>query len=183
VKFEAAQVEIAEMVKKAKAQEITLAYVDEAGFSAVHPVTYAWTPIGSDERHLIDGNRGNRLNVMGALFSCGKVIAATYWKTSTADVFAGFLAKLVNDIKKPMTVILDNASIHKAARIRPLIKELAQRGLTLYFLPPYSPELNRIERFWHQMKHTWLKPKRRDRETMQTDVDEILDNIGTKYVF
>lgn len=111
------------------------------------------------------------------------MIAASYWQTTTADVFAGFLTKLVNDIKKPLTVILDNASIHKAKKIQPLIQELAKRGLTLYFLPPYSPELNRIERLWHKMKHTWLKPKRRDRETLQADVAEIVDNMGTRYVF
>lgn len=183
MKFDASQLEIDTLLKRAQAQEITLAYVDEAGFSAVHPVTYAWTPIGSSERHLIDAHRGSRLNVLGALLSCGRMIAASYWQTTTADVFAGFLTKLVNDIKKPLTVILDNASIHKAKKIQPLIQELAKRGLTLYFLPPYSPELNRIERLWHKMKHTWLKPKRRDRETLQADVAEIVDNMGTRYVF
>ena len=37
-----------------------------------------------------------------------------------------------------------------------MLKLLAQRGLKLYFLPPYSPELNRIEKLWHKMKYTWM---------------------------
>jgi transposase len=183
VKFEAAQLEIAELLKKAQAGEITLAYVDEAGFSAVHPVTYAWTPVGKDERHQIDAQRGSRLNVMGALLSCGRMIATSYWQNTTADVFAGFLTKLLNETKKPLTIILDNARIHKAKKIQSVIEELAKRGLTLYFLPPYSPELNRIERLWHKMKYTWLKPKNRDRDTLMADVTEIVDNFGSRYVF
>ena len=29
-------------------------------------------------------------------------------------------------------------------------------GVKLYFLSPYSPELNRIETLWHLMKHKWM---------------------------
>ena len=84
---------------------------------------------------------------------------------------------------KPITVILDNASIHKSKEIQPLVELLKRRGLTLYFLPPYSPELNRIERLWHKVKHTWLVPKCRDKQTLEADVEEIMDNFGFKYQF
>ena len=58
-------------------------------------------------------------------------------------LFVGFLGLLVG---KPLVVILDNASVHKAKEIEPLLKVLQGKGLKLYFLPPYSPELNRIEK-------------------------------------
>ena len=46
-----------------------------------------------------------------------------------------------------------------------------------------SPELNRIERLWHKVKHTWLVPKCRDKQTLEADVEEIMDNLGFKYQF
>ena len=100
------------------------------------------------------------------------------------DAIALFLKALVDKVQgKPITVILDNASIHKSKEIQPLVELLKRRGLTLYFLPPYSPELNRIERLWHKVKHTWLVPKCRDKQTLEADVEEIMDNLGFKYQF
>ena len=43
-------------------------------------------------------------------------------------------------IAKPITVILDNASIHKAKSERDIVEDLKKQGLTLYALPRYSPE-------------------------------------------
>jgi transposase len=59
-------------------------------------------------------------------------------------------------------------------------------GLTAtepYFLPPYSPELNRIEKLWHKMKYEWLAFKARDTQTLEADVDVILQGFGADYRF
>lgn len=97
--------------------------------------------------------------------------------------FLGILKEEAKEIGKPLVVVLDNASIHKAKEIKHLVEFLATQGVRLYFLPPYSPELNRIERLWHKFKYTWLKPKCRDAAALEFDIDEILDNFGTKYQF
>lgn len=60
---------------------------------------------------------------------------------------------------------------------------LEKQGVTFYFLPPYSPELNRIERLWQMMKYTWMSVKCRNAEELEADVDEILENYGAKYIF
>ena len=86
-------------------------------------------------------------------------------------------------MEKPLVVILDNASVHKAKANRHIIEFLETQGVKLYFLPPYSPELNRIEKLWHLMKHTWMAVKCRNSAELEADVDEILDNFGTKYKF
>jgi len=82
-----------------------------------------------------------------------------------------------------ITVIIDNASIHKAKAIKPIIDMLEKQGVTLYFLPPYSTELNRIEKLWHLMKYTWMSVKCRDSKTLEADFDDIIDNFGYKYKF
>ena len=177
--FRRATVEIDALRQQAADGHLVLAYVDEVGFSAVHPNRSAWTPKG--ERHLIEAKRGKRLNVMAALLSSGDLFSVKLWQTTTSDIFVGFLGLLKEHVVKPLTVILDNASIHTAKRIRPFLTLLKKRGLTLYFLPPYSPELNRIEKLWHKTKHTWMGVKCRDSQTLEADVSHILDNFGSAY--
>ena len=158
-----------------------LAYVDEAGFSQVHPNRSAWTPAG--ERHLIEATRGKRLNVLAAMISTGELFSAKLWQSTTSEAFSGFLGLLKEYVGKPLTIILDNASIHRAKAIQPVVNYLEKQGVTLYFLPSDSPELNRIERLWHKMKYTWMAAKYRDSRTLEADIDEIISNFGTKYKF
>ena len=141
-----------------------LAYLDEAGFAQVHPNRSAWTPRG--EQHLIEAPRGERLNVMAALLSSGHVVHAHYWETSTAETFLGFVDHLRGQVSKPLVIVLDNASIHDAAAIRPALALIEKRGVKFEFLSPYSPELNRIEVMWRLMKHRWLAAKRRTEEEL-----------------
>ena len=94
-------------------------------------------------------------------------------------MFGKFLEALVDHVSRPLTLVLDNASIHKATELKPLVARLQkEKGLRLYFLPPYNPELNRIEKFWHKMKHELLEFKARDRETLENDVTEVLRQRG-----
>ena len=60
--FEKAKAYIVELRKRAEAGEITLAYLDEAGFEQTPPNRSAWTPVG--EQHCIEAGRGSRLNVV-----------------------------------------------------------------------------------------------------------------------
>lgn len=73
------------------------------------------------------------------------------------------------------------ASVHKAKAIEPLLNVLERQGLKLYFLPPYSPELNRIEKLWHKMKYEWMSFKSRDAQTLEADVEEVLAGFGENY--
>ena len=179
--FRSAQVEIEGLRAQAAAGEIVLAYCDEAGFSQVHPNRSAWTPKG--DRHLIEAKRGKRLNVLAAMLSTGELFSAKIWKSTTAEIFTGFIGLLKEYVGKKIMIIVDNASIHKAKATRHLMNLLEKQGLSLYFLPPYSPELNRIEKLWHLMKFTWMSAKCRDSKQLETDVDDILNNFGSKYKF
>ena len=117
------------------------------------------------------------------MLSNGDLFSAKVWQTTNADAFVGFLGLLKSHAGKPLTVVLDNAYIHKAKASRAITEFLEKQGLTLYFLPPYSPELNRIERLWHKMKYTWMAPKCRDSKTLEADIDDILQNFGSKFQF
>ena len=51
-------------------------------------------------------------------------------------------------------VLIDNASFHSKERLQQLIK---QAGCEVIFLPTYSPDLNKIEKFWARLKHSVRK--------------------------
>lgn len=60
---------------------------------------------------------------------------------------------LVKELKSGQVVIMDNASFHKSQRTKDLIESV---GCSIIFLPPYSPDLNPIEKFWANMKK-WIR--------------------------
>lgn len=75
---------------------------------------------------------------------------------------------LVPTLRPGDIVIMDNLGIHKAKVIRPTIKAA---GVRLWFLPPYSPDLNPIEQAFSQIKH-WM------RIAQKRTIDETWKSIG-----
>lgn len=128
-----------------------------------------------------DALRGKRLNVVGALLSSGKLFTVKLWETMTALLFTGFWGLLMEHVDKRLVVILDNASVHNVKAIQPLFQVQEQQGFKLYFLPPYSLELNRIKKLRHKMKYEWMSFKSRDAQTLEADVKEVLSGLWERY--
>lgn len=101
-------------------------------------------------RFVPTGSGRQRLNVLGAVGygTCRLVTVVNRGSIGSEEV-----CRLLRDIKrrcrKPVTVVLDNASYHRARVVRELADTL---GIELLFLPPYSPNLNLIERVWKLVK-------------------------------
>lgn len=64
--------------------------------------------------------------------------------------------KRLFDIGKPTVIIHDNASIHRSKLAKKQHQIWSKQGLNLFFLPPYSPEMNRIEEQWLHLKRQEL---------------------------
>jgi len=72
----------------------------------------------------------------------------------TAHLFETWVENfLTQELRAGQVVVMDNASFHKSKKIKDLIESV---GCELVFLPPYSPDLNPIEKFWANMKR-WIK--------------------------
>jgi transposase len=54
---------------------------------------------------------------------------------------------------------MDNARVHTAAKVKFELEAWQQRGLFIFYLPPYSPHLNIAERLWKELKARWLRPE------------------------
>lgn len=73
-------------------------------------------------------------------------------RTLTAHDVVSLLRRLPSG-KRPCVVVLDNAGIHVAREVRRAAEELKVQGLTLLYLPAYSPELNDVEAVLQVLKH------------------------------
>lgn len=121
---------------------------------SVHPqyqskLTYGWILKG--ERKLIPTTaRQPRLNFIGGICLQGHRIIYQQADTIDADNIAGFFCRLRKHHpgKYKIHIILDNAGYHKDPALQEFAKNLA---IELHYLPPYSPNLNPIERLWKIM--------------------------------
>lgn len=96
-----------------------------------------------------------RLNVLGALNArTQQVITVTNTDYINAESVCALLHKIKSSVARlPITVVLDNARYQRCARVQSLADDLK---IELLFLPPYSPNLNLIERLWKFVKKQCL---------------------------
>jgi transposase len=84
--------------------------------------------------------------VLGALRQDGKLVWCTQQRPTVRNDVIAFLDRLSEvPHASPRIVVIDNAAIHKGEVMDSKRQQWAAQGLYLYYLPPYSPELNRIE--------------------------------------
>ncbi len=81
---------------------------------------------------------------------------------------------LIPQLKPGQVVVLDNASFHKSTRLR---ESIEQAGCKVLFLPPYSPDLNKIEKFWAQLKH-YLRKTLNQFQTLWDAVDNAFQKLS-----
>jgi putative transposase len=146
---------LANLKAKAAAGSIRLYYLDECGFSPTLPVGYSWSLPGQRKLIRYEAPQRRRVNALAAYRPFGRsprMDVFTAERTWNSHDLIGFL-KALPWSKAPRVVVLDNAGFHTSKVIRAARKGLADAGIYLYFLPPYSPELNRIEPVFRQVKH------------------------------
>jgi transposase len=99
-----------------------------------------------------------RVNVLASYRPDGPRPRLDWWAAARrwtgADV-VGYLRELPAS-KKPRVVVLDNAGPHVGKAVRSARPALRREGIYLYYLPAYSPELNRIEGVFRQIKYHGL---------------------------
>ena len=121
---------------------------------------YAWQPKGLDGTKQVLANTGRkRLNIIGAInpVSLQPTILLTEDNCS-AEVIEAFLEEIKKQYTnaKAICIILDNARYQRSNLVQTTAKFF---NIDLLFLPPYSPNLNLIERLWRYFKKEVMKNK------------------------
>ena len=134
-----------------------IVYVDESGVDNNISVDYGWSKKGTRSYAEKLGFASNRKNIVAGYNCATKDIIAPFEYKGYTDkslFIAWFENMLCPNLSPGQVVILDNASFHKDDELFNIIEE---HGCQLIYLPPYSPDLNPIEKFWANFKRNLRK--------------------------
>jgi len=161
---------------------IDLVYGDQSGFNLYAKVAYAWQRRG--ERIVIPVSKGKSQNVLGFMWHrCQRFSSFVFEGSTDSNVIVWCLDIIAKSIEKETVIVLDNSPIHRSEEFEEKIKEWAQLGLKIYFLPTYCPSLNKIEMLWEKIKYDWLSWEAYNSyKNLCEELDKVLSQIGSKYL-
>ena len=158
---------------------LRLWYGDESGFSLSPTLPYGWIKEGQQAGIL--SQRSTRLNVLGLLSTNNQLVSYP----CTGSVNAAFVIACLDNFAQQCSeqrnvVVLDNAPMHRSEAFQAKLAHWQAQGLYIFFLPGYSPHLNRIERLWKQIKYSWLKAEDYlSFDNLRQAIAHILEGFGT----
>lgn len=189
------------MTGEAAAGRRDLYHLDECGFAPTLPTSYTWAREGTRVVVPYEAPQGRRVNVIGALAAAGprpRLVWASRRSGQGRLDSAAFLDFVARDVAglpapwealppgyaraRPCTIVLDNYSVHRSKAVKAAAPALARAGVTLYFLPPYSPELSDIEPLWRHVKYGDLATRSfAAAEALHAAVDEALAKRAAEF--
>lgn len=137
--------------KPAVKESATIYFSDEAGIRSDYHSGTTWSLKGDTPEVKATGKRFG-LNMISAVSAKGHMKFTTVQGRINGDVFIDFLKKMVSDCGSPVYLIVDGHPMHKSKKVKKYV-ESTEGFLKLFFLPPYSPELNPDELVWGHLKY------------------------------
>lgn len=166
------------LMKKAKRKNSAhvLLFMDASHF--VHGCDFLGGVYSKTRRFVKTFSGRNRYNVLGAIdFMTKKVHTITNTTYITATEICQMLRELSSNYAgKKIHIVLDNARYQKCEIVTSLARELQ---IELVFLPPYSPNLNLIERLWKFTKGKLRVQYYSDFKTFKDTIDSIIRNTNS----
>jgi transposase len=135
-------------------QSYQLVFVDESGCDTLAGVRRTgWAPRGMPAVQTARFHREQRHQILPAYTQNGVIHTRIFQGSTDGEFFADFIRELLpmcGRWPEPNSVlVMDNASFHRGSSIKELCEEA---GVMLFFLSPYSPDLNPIEELFSQLK-------------------------------
>lgn len=129
-----------------------IVYADESGMDSRDDYGYGWNEEGKRFYALKSGCRQGRVNMIAAYCNHQLMAPFTVEGACNRNVFETWIETcLIPCLKPGQWLVIDNATFHKGGRIETLIE---QAGCKVLYLPPYSPDFNKIEKCW-----SWIKSR------------------------
>ncbi len=150
-------------------------FIDETGATTAMLSRYGWGP--RSERLVDKAPQGHwrTTTFVAGLRDSGLVAPFVVDGAMTGAIFRTYVEKVLAPELRPGDVaVMDNLAAHKAVGVREAIHAA---GAGLLYLPPYSPDLNPIERFFAKLKTLLRKAAARSRETLWTTIGQLLDTL------
>jgi transposase len=170
--------ELEPVLAEARAGRRDVYFVDGAHFVYAVFLGWVWCAV----RWFIRSASGRkRYHLLGALHAVNHQLiqVANHSYLNAASVCALLRAVAAAGVGRPITLVLDNARYQKCAVVQDLARAL---GITLLYLPGYSPNLNLIERVWKFVKQQSLRAVyHATYEEFTGAIDQCLGQLGTTH--
>ena len=152
-----------------------LIFLDESGVTVTMTRRYGRSVGGRRVSEATPESDWKILTILGAMSTDGIIAAMTVEAATDADIFLAYLDQVLCPVLKPgQIVVMDNLSSHKVEGVR---QRIEQAGAELIYLPPYSPDLNPIEKAWAKLKQLLRSAKARTAEALQSAITESISKI------
>jgi transposase len=152
-----------------------LIFLDESGVTTSMTRLYARGAGGGRIHEATPGGHWKIMTILGAMSLNGMVATMTIEEPTDTDIFLAYVEHLLYPALKPGdVVVMDNLSAHKAPQVREWIEKA---GAELLYLPPYSPDLNPIEKAWAKLKQLLRAAQARSKEALDLALTEALPRI------
>jgi transposase len=149
--------------------------LDESGVTTSMTRLYARGTGGGRIHEATPGGHWKIMTILGAMSLNGMIATMTIEEPTDTDILLAYIEHLLYPVLKPGdVVVMDNLSAHKAPAVREWIEKA---GAELLYLPPYSPDLNPIEKAWAKLKQLLRAAKARSKETLDQAITEALPHI------
>jgi transposase len=163
---------------QAAREDAEILWTDEVGVAADHHPGCGYAREG--ERATMEMPKPHiRVNQITAISNEGTVRFMTYQSSLTAAVFLLFLTKLVAAAGRKILLIADRLQAHKTPEVEAWLQE-HQSKIEVFYLPPYSPEMNPVEYLNNDMKGTVNEaglPE--DRGTLHTRIMTFMEQLAS----
>ena len=154
------QREYPKIVARAKREKAEICWGDETGVRSDESRHRGYAPRGQTPIIKIQARRKS-LSLIAAVTNQGKVRFMIYAGGITPQRLILFMRRLTKDAKRKVFLILDNLNVHKSRMVKDWLVANAKR-IEVFYLQPYSPELNPSEYFNGDLKGAIQRNIRRD---------------------
>ena len=115
------------------------------------------------------------MTILGAMSTRGMIATMTIEEATDTEIFLAYLDHVLCPQLRPGdVVVMDNLSSHKVKGVR---ERIEAAGAELLYLPPYSPDLNPIEKAWSKLKLLLRSTKARTKDVLDQAITDLLPQI------
>jgi transposase len=173
---EANQKQRAEFLEKIHSTPLDkLIFLDESGVTTSMTRLYARCLGGPRIHETTPGCQWKILTILGAMSLRGMIATMTIEEATDTDIFLAYMDQVLCPQLRPGDlVVMDNLSSHKVKGVR---ERIEAAGAGLLYLPPYSPDLNPIEKAWAKLKQLLRSTKARTRDALDRAISDLLPEI------
>lgn len=136
---------------------------------------YARRPDGGRIHEATPGGHWKIMTILAAIGQRGITAVMTIEEATDGDIFLAYVEQvLCPTLTVGDVVVMDNLSAHKVNGVEQMIQA---RGAEVLYLPPYSPDLNPIEKAWSKIKQALRSNRPRDTAALEQAIADAIASI------